>query len=124
MKRLTLTAALLLVTVSPSVGNAQKAAPFAGRWQVIQASAGATPGAFFCGADFTATEDDKALTVARTTQAPPQTAGIKSAFNLDGSESKNSTSIGGKAVDLVSKATWSGSKLIIVTNYNASGLAV
>ena len=100
---------------------------FAGRWTVVAdpGQAGGSPSAFFGGRDFTVTQDDKKLAIARTVPAEAsQYPGAKSTFNLDGSESKNSTLIGGQTIELISTATWDGPKLVIVTKYSAQGMAV
>ena len=57
--------------------------------------------------DMTIAMDAKTLTITRTTQAGE----TKTAYNLDGSESKNATRGG----EQVSKAKWDGNKLVITT---------
>ena len=72
------------------------------------------------GPEFTAKQDAKVLTVTRT--QGDQT--VTMTFNLDGSESKNMVAGRGGQQEQVSKATWDGAKLVIVTSLNFGGNAV
>lgn len=98
---------------------------FAGGWTVILDPAAPAPpaggrgGGRGLGQAATIAQDDKTLTVTRTTQAGE----IKSVYNLDGSESKNTLSMGGNSVDQVSTAKWDGAKLVITTSANFNGNA-
>jgi hypothetical protein len=77
--------------------------------------------AFSCGMECTITQDAKALTVTRTTQAGEQ----KMVFMLDGSDSKNSMmGRGGAATEVVSKAAVSGGKITISTTRDMGGTSV
>ena len=61
----------------------------------------------------TITQDASTLTITRTTQAGE----VKTVYRLDGSDSRNSVTMGraGTAVESVSKARWEGGKLVITT---------
>jgi len=56
-------------------------------------------------------QDANALTIVR--EAPM--GEIRQVYRLDGSESRNSLSMGGNQIELVSRATWEGESLVIVT---------
>ena len=76
---------------------------------------------FNCGMECTITQDAKALTITRTTQAGEQ----KMMFMLDGSESKNSMmGRGGEATTVTSKASVSAGKIVISTTRDMQGTAV
>ena len=60
-------------------------------------------------------QNAKTLTVTR--MQGDQT--ITTVYNLDGSESKNTTQGRGGPQEVVSKATWEGAKLVIVTTTQA-----
>ena len=105
---------------------AQTKPNFAGKWaQVVDPSAPAPAGRGGrggggmggLGAAFTATQDEKTLTVTRMLQ---QTE-IKMVYNLDGSDSKNTLSFGGQSVDQISKVKWDAAKLVITTTTNFGG---
>jgi hypothetical protein len=61
----------------------------------------------------TITQDASTLTITRTTQAGE----VKTVYRLDGSDSRNSVTMGraGAAVESVSRARWEGGKLVITT---------
>ena len=63
------------------------------------------------GAENTITQDASTLTVEYTQGQNP----VKLTYKLDGSESKNTMQGRGGAMEQVSKATWDGAKLKIVT---------
>jgi hypothetical protein len=71
------------------------------------------------GQDATIVQDQKTLTVTRTMQGSE----VKTVYNLDGSDSKNTTTMGGNAVEQVSQAKWVGSKLVIHTSMTINGNA-
>jgi len=69
----------------------------------------------------TIAQDASTLTITRTTQAGE----VKTTYRLDGSESKNSVTMGGgNAVESVSKARWEGTKLVIATTTTVQGNAI
>jgi hypothetical protein len=72
------------------------------------------------GPEFTAKQDAKTLTVTR--MQGDQT--VTMTFNLDGSESKNMVAGRGGQQEQVSKASWDGNRLVIVTSVNFGGNAV
>jgi hypothetical protein len=69
------------------------------------------------GMEFTIAQDAKTLTISRT---GPQ-GDIKTVYNLDGSESKNTMTFGANSIDQVSKAKWDGGKLVVTTTTNMAG---
>jgi len=99
-----------------------QATSFAGTWnQVVDPAAqqgaagggggrGGRGGAGF-GPTFSVAQDAKTLTITRTTQ----NGEVKSVYNLDGSESKNTVQMGGNAMEQVSVAKWEGANLVITT---------
>ena len=95
---------------------------FAGTWTVVADPAAAAPapgrgGGRGLGQAATIAQDAKTLTVTRTTQ----NGEVKSVYNLDGTDSKNTLSMGGNSVEQTSKARWEGDKLIIDTKMNFNG---
>ena len=124
-------AAFVLAT---SVGMYAQAKPdFSGKWVMdAPAAAPAAPpadggggrgggrggggGAGF-GQTFTAKQDAKMLTIDRV----QGDATVTATYMLDGSESKNTVAGRGGQQEQVSKATWDGNKLVIVTTINAGG---
>jgi len=95
---------------------AQARPNFAGKWTLAEPSAQVGFGAGF-GMAFTAVQDEKTLTITRDVQGTE----LKSVYNLDGSDSKNSLSFNGNSIDLVSKAKWDGGKLVIATTADFGG---
>lgn len=137
MRRLTVfvgTAALVLFTASGVF--AQATPDFSGKWTMDPASAPAAPGggapgaaggrggrgggmgAGF-GAEFTAKQDANTLTITRT----QGDATVTETYRLDGTESKNQQPgrRGGPPTDVISKASWEGNRLVIVTQLNFGG---
>jgi len=107
---------------------AQTAPNFAGKWTMIVDPNAAPPaggggggrgrGGFGgLGMEATIAQDAKTITVTRTTQAGE----IKTVYNLDGSESKNTMNFGGNAMEQVSKVKMDGGKLVITTSSNFNG---
>jgi len=123
-------AALILCAVN---AFAQTAPNFAGKWTMIVDPNAAPPaggggggggrgrGGFGgLGMEATIAQDAKTITVTRTTQAGE----IKTVYNLDGSESKNTMNFGGNSTEQVSKAKVEGGKLVITTSMNFNGNAI
>ena len=122
MRRVTALLSVVAVVLWTVSTFAQAKPSFAGKW-VREAPAGGAPGGGGGGGgrggggggfgmNPTITQDAKTLTIEYTQGENP----VKMVFNLDGSESKNSVmGRGGQATDQVSKATWTGDKLTIVT---------
>jgi len=96
--------------------SAQSQPNFGGKWTLAEPSAQVGFGAGF-GMAFTAVQDEKTLTITRDVQGTE----LKSVYNLDGSDSKNSLNVNGNSIDLVSKAKWDGGKLVIATTANFGG---
>jgi hypothetical protein len=120
------TAAALVLAAAISI-DAQGRPDFSGQWMMDPASAPAAPagggrggrgggGAGF-GQEFTAAQTATTLTITRA--QGDQT--ITETYNLDGSESKNMVAGRGGQQEQVSKATFDGNRLVIVTSINAGG---
>src|SRR5688572_25553292 len=124
-------AAFVLAT---SVGMYAQAKPdFSGKWVMDAPAAAPPPGAPAAGGgrgggrgggggagfgqEFTAKQDAKMLTIERV----QGDATVSAMYMLDGSESKNTVAGRGGQQEQVSKATWDGNKLVIVTTINAGG---
>jgi hypothetical protein len=127
MKRV-LICLVALALVTPAIGVAAQSKPnFAGKWTLVpdpNAAAGGGGrgrGMGGLGQTFTASQDEKTLTVITNN---PQVGEIKAVYNLDGSETKNPISFGGNTVDRTSKVKWDGAKLIITSTSNFQGNAV
>lgn len=126
MKRLfALTVIAALLTSSLAV-LAQTRPNFAGKWTLVPdpnapAAGGRGRGMGGLGQTFTATQDEKTLTVVTSN---PQVGDIKAVYNLDGSETKNPITFGGNTVDRTSKVKWDGAKLIVTSTSNFQGNAV
>jgi hypothetical protein len=69
------------------------------------------------GAEFTIVQNAKTLTITR--MQGDQT--VSTVYNLDGSESKNTTQGRGGPQEQVSKAVWAGATLVVTTTINAGG---
>ena len=118
-------AALSMVLGTASLVIAQAKTNFAGKWTlVVDPNAPAPAGRGGRGGGFgglgqggSIEQNDKTITVITTGQAGE----VKSVYNLDGSESKNSVTFGGNAIERVSKVKWDGAKLVIETTTNFQG---
>lgn len=69
------------------------------------------------GAEFTIAQNAKTLTITRM----QGDQAVSTVYNLDGSESKNTTQGRGGPQEQVSKAMWDGAKLVVTTTINAGG---
>ena len=125
MRRQVFAGSVLAMVFAVSAAFAQSKPSFAGKWTIVPdpnaaaATGGRGRGGFGgLGQEFTATQDEKTLTVT-TTNA--QMGEMKSTYNLDGSESKNPLNFNGNSIDRVSKAKWDGAKLVITTTTNFNG---
>lgn len=111
--------------------SAQGRPDFSGKWVLDPASAPAAPaggpggggrgggrGGF--GQEFTVKQDAKMLAIMQMQGGQEVTL----SYNLDGSESKNTTQGRGGPQEQVSKATWDGNKLVIVTTLDFGGNTV
>jgi hypothetical protein len=101
--------------------SAQAKPSFAGKWTLVPDPTAPAPtgrgGGGGLGQEPTITQDDKTLTVTRTTQ----NGEVKSVYNLDGSDSKNTLTMGGNAVEQVSRVKWDGPKMIVTTTGSFNG---
>ena len=132
MRRNFLVVAVVLMFGAAASLAAQAKPDFSGKWVMDPASAPAPPagaggggggggrgggrggGAGF-GQEFTAKQDATTLTITRMQGDQTVTA----TYKLDGSESKNTVAGRGGQQEQVSKATWDGARLVIVTTTQA-----
>jgi hypothetical protein len=110
MKRLAAAVAVLAFASIASISGAQAKPSFAGKWILSSGDLG------WWGKEFTATQDAKILSVTRRTASGAVTTHT---YNLDGSDSKHTTSVSGQTVEQLSKVKWDGSSLIMTTTYKA-----
>jgi len=121
MRRNFLVVAVVLMFGTAASLAAQAKPDFSGKWTLDPASAPAPPagapagGGF--GNEFTIAQNAKTLTITR--MQGDQT--VTTTYNLDGSESKNTTQGRGGPQEQVSKAMWDGAKLMVTTTINAGG---
>jgi hypothetical protein len=121
MRRTALFLSAAALVFSAGVAQAQGKS-FAGTWALAgdaAAAPGGRGGGFGgLGPEVTITQDAKVLTTSRTTP----NGEVKSVYNLDGSESKNTTAgRGGAPMESSSKAKWEGDKLVITTTSSFNG---
>lgn len=69
------------------------------------------------GAEATIAQDAKTVTITRS----GPNGEIKSVYNLDGSDSKNTMSFGDMSFDLISKVKWDGAKMNVTTTADFDG---
>jgi hypothetical protein len=113
---------LAAVAVMASNAFAQAKTSFAGTWNMVvdpaaqQAAAGGGAGGRGgrgmgggFGPTFTATQDDKTLTITRTMGENT----MSTVYNLDGSDSKNMVMGRGGQQEQISKAKWDGANLVV-----------
>jgi len=103
--------ALVLCTAAASAQTPN----FAGKW-ILEPGSNAT-GQGGLGTQATITQDATSLTVKRTTQMGEFT----SVYKLDGTESKNTLTIQGNAVEQLSKTKWDGGTLQVDTTMSFDG---
>ena len=110
------TVVMFAVIVFASIASAQTP-NFAGKWTLVPdpAATGGFGGGL--GQEATITQDAGTLTVKRTTQMGEFT----STYKLDGSESKNTLTIQGNAIEQLSKTKWDGGTLQVDTTMSFDG---
>ena len=120
MKRSVLFGVFLALLVA-TIAFAQGKPNFSGTWTPPAPAAGAGGGGGGgrgggMGGPMTVTQNDKTLTVERTTQ----NGTTKTVYNLDGTESKNEMPGrgGGAPTVQTSTAKWDGAKLVITTKFD------
>ncbi len=108
-------AAILLAT-----GASAQTPNFAGKWILVPdpAATGGMGGGL--GTEAIITQDASTITIKRTTQVGELT----STYKLDGSESKNTITIQGNALDQLSATKWDGGTLTVDTRMSFDGNAV
>ena len=93
---------------------------FSGKWTVVPDPAATGAGVGGIGQTASIKQDATSMVVTRTTQMGEFT----STYKLDGSESKNTLTIQGNAIDQISKTKWDGSTLHVDTSMSFDGNAV
>ena len=100
-----------------------QAANLAGHWVMVEDPNAPAPtgrgGRGGLGPDVTISQDAKMLTITRSGRGGE----IKSMYNLDGTDSKNTMTMGGNSIDQISQAKWVDSKLVIHTSMTFNGNA-
>ena len=120
MRRVIGWTAVAMLTVVAAVGLAAQATPnFAGKWTLVPGPNSPQGGGMGAGlgAEATIAQDAKTLTITRNGPAGE----IKSVYNLDGSDSKNTMSFGDMSFDLISKVKWDGAKMNVTTTADFDG---
>lgn len=107
--RTALLAALVSITLSAQSPS------FAGKWTLAADAPGGGFGGL--GQSATITQDQNTMTVVRTTQMGEFT----STYKLDGSESKNTITVQGNAIEQTSTAKRAGDKLTVDTSMSFDG---
>ena len=108
------TAVMLALILFGAVASAQTPT-FAGKWTLVPGPSAAGPGGL--GTEATITQDATSITIKRTTQMGEFT----SIYKLDGSESKNTLTIQGNAIEQLSKTKWDGGTLQVDTTMTFYG---
>ena len=115
MRRVTTSLSVAAVVLVASGLAAQAKPSFAGEWKLVAEQALGQPGV-----DLAITQSATAMTVEYRAggQAPTP---VKLAYNLDGSVSRNMAAGGSGAAptEQVSKAIWTGNKLVVTTTTGA-----
>jgi hypothetical protein len=109
------------VALFASTASAQaKVATFAGKWIVIDSTTLGRGGRGGLGPAVTVVQDAGTLTVVRV----GPNGEVKSIYKLDGSESKNTVTMGTNSVEMASKAMWMSDTLMIATSRLVNGATV
>jgi hypothetical protein len=120
MKRV-MSLAAAAVIMAGAMAAAQATPSFAGKWTLVPdpnaAPGGAGRGPGGLGQSAVIVQDATTLTITRTTPMGEFT----STYKLDGSESKNTFTMQGNAIEQVSKVKWDGGKLLVNTTMNFNG---
>ncbi len=103
---------LLVLTVASAVVSAQDKPNFAGTWKL----AGEAPD-MMTAPQMVVVQDAKTLTVTSSSQMGE----FKTPFNLDGTETRAPLEFNGTTFDRVTKAAWSGNKLVLTTKSEFNG---
>lgn len=123
MRRSTALMSVAAVALMASNAFAQAKTNFAGTWNMVvdpaaqQAAAGGgggggrggRGGGGGFGPTFSATQDDKTLTITRTMGENT----VNTVYNLDGSDSKNMVNGRGGQTEQISKTKWDGANLVV-----------
>ena len=114
MRRVLTLAAFIAAT---TIAAAQAPPTFAGKWTLIPDPNAPGGGMGGLGQEATITQDASTITITRTTQMGTFTSNYK----LDGTESKNTLSMQGNAIEQVSTAKWDAGKLRVNTKMDFGG---
>lgn len=101
---------------------AQTHPDFSGKWELDPKSVeGAPNGMGPVSLTLTVTQDAKTIKVVQAAKTPMGDQESTTAYNVDGSESKNTLSNGGMSVELVSTGAWEGPVLVVTTKGDIQG---
>ena len=121
MRRSVLLLSFAALAVAPCAVIAQAAPSLAGTWTLIAepnvASVPGRGGRGGLGRMATIAQDAKMLTVTRIMQ----NGEMKMLYNLDGSESRNTVTMGGNPIEQSSTTKWSDNKYVITTMSSFNG---
>ena len=116
-RTITRAALALALTLTGVVAAAAQTPNFSGKWAVVEAPGGGRGGFGGLGQSAVIKQDAETMTITRTTQMGEFT----SVYKLDGSESKNTLTVQGNAIEQVSKAKWDGGTLRVDTSMSFDG---
>jgi hypothetical protein len=116
MKRAHAAVTFALAVLLPAIALAQTP-NFAGKWTVVPDPAAQAGGFGGLGQSAVIKQDAATLTVTRTTQMGEFT----SVYKLDGTESKNTLTVQGNAIEQLSKTKWEAGTLHVDTTMSFDG---
>jgi hypothetical protein len=119
MKRPSLALPLVIAALVTTATFAQTP-NFSGKWTVVPDAAATGGGPGGIGQTAVIKQDATSMVVTRTTQMGEFT----STYKLDGSESKNTLTVQGNAIEQISKTKWDGGTLHVDTSMSFDGNAV
>jgi hypothetical protein len=121
MRRMAMLAGTAAVALFASTASAQaKVVNFAGKWVVVDSTTLGRGGRGGFGQTVTFVQDAGTLTVVRV----GPNGEVKSIYKLDGSESKNTVTMRGAAIEESAKAMWMADTLMVATSRLVNGATV
>lgn len=121
MKYVGVTALALVMALGAAGAGAQTRPDFSGTWVLVPEQSRTGGAGNTSAEELTATQNAKTLTVVLA-KTPSGVLPGTYVYNLDGSESRNANpGARGGPTELVSRATWEGSSLVISTNFTLPG---
>ena len=122
MRKATVVLSAVMLAASAMSAMAQATPSFAGKWSMVADPGAPAPAAGRgfrggLGQDATITQDDKTLTITR--MGP--NGEVKSVYNLDGTDSRNTMTFGQNSIEQLSKVKWTGGTMVITTSSSFNG---